>query len=189
MDAARKPGRFEWFFYIIFVPMLFAVLLSGVILQFLGFNIISKTTTVLRHSPVVKDMLPAESQSQSLQSSLQTKEQQNADLSAQLQKAKADQQTTQASLSALSAQNDSLQSQLNQLQQQLTQKQSDAAAVAAQVKVLTQMDAGKAAAVIGALSDAEAGKFLSAMKSDQEAAILQQMDPARAAQLLTGSSH
>ena len=42
IQEEREYGRWEWFFYMIVIPALFASLLGGVLLSLLGVNVLGK---------------------------------------------------------------------------------------------------------------------------------------------------
>lgn len=181
---ARKYSKFEWFFYLIFIPLLFTAVLSGIILQFFGYNVTGKLMTAARHTPVVKNWVPADASAvvqQSINASIQK---QLDDVNNQLLKEKSKETALQSDNLAKTSMISSLKAQIDALQQQINNKQSYADVIAAQVKAFSQMDPEKAATLISALPDDQAKKILVGMKSDAEAAVLEKMDPERASELL-----
>src|SRR5690349_566664 len=64
MEAeTHRYGKLEWLMYIVVLPLLFTALLSGINLQFLGFDITGKIATAAKQIPGVSQLVGKDSKS------------------------------------------------------------------------------------------------------------------------------
>ncbi|MDT8859024.1 hypothetical protein N0O92_02190 [Alkalihalobacillus sp. MEB130] len=59
-EKERSYSKFQWFFLVICIPVLFAIILFVVILSFLGVDMLDKTKEVAGHVPVLSSLVQEE---------------------------------------------------------------------------------------------------------------------------------
>lgn len=182
IQEERAYSRWEWFFYMILVPALFASLLAGVLLSLLGVDVWGKMTEVASQIPYVNQLVPGTDGAQSadpsddvkkLKSELTVNKQIAAKLEEEVKK-------KDETILAMQKQVEDLQKLLEGRRADEEERQQQYAELS---KVYTSMSAKNAAAIIENLSLEEAVTVLSKMKSDQRASILAKMDPQKAADI------
>ena len=177
MAEERKYSKLEWFFYIIFIPLLFTLVLSAVIAQMFGYNVMGILAKELNKVPVLEKVIPdaavdssapaedgnkadeKDSKISELEIKLEAKEREIADLKrkAELEKQKMDQVLQQA------------------------QKHQEATKAAE--KKATEEEQKKAAPILEKMAPEEAAQLLLTMKAEERSAIMAKMDPKKAADL------
>ncbi|MBL0388913.1 hypothetical protein JJB07_20155 [Tumebacillus sp. ITR2] len=193
-ESEHRYSGMEWTFYIVILPMLFTALLVGIILQFLGWDITGKIGHAARAIPGVSKILPAEPQETAANGETQ------ADPAKQLQDAQ-DQikslEDTKKQLESDMVKKDSeitnLKKQIDDLKKKPDAKKDGSTTGTAsttdpfvqQAQVYAQMSPTKAAAVMSQLSVTEVKHIFSKMTNEQQAAILEKMDPAIASKILS----
>lgn len=183
MEAEHRYSKMEWLFYIIILPLLFTALLSGIILQFLGFDVTGKIAGAARELPVVSSFFP---------------EEQGAAVDAQAAADTAKQkkiQELQDQVTALEGEKQQAQSDLkkkdneiNRLKEQITDLEAKVGTkdpLKAKAETYAAMAPAKAALVMTQMSVTEAKQLLAKMDSKAQAAILEQMEPAIAAKMMS----
>ena len=191
MEETHRYGKLEWFFYIVVLPLLFTALLSGIILQFLGFDVTGKAANAARHVPGVSKLLPedkqavAEPSAESVQQNLEQQKQEAEDKAAALADAK---QQLEDDLVKKNAEIDKLKQQMEDEKKQ--EEEGEEATpppdpIKELAKVYSQMSPSKAAAIMTNLSVTEAKQIFAKMTSAQRAAILEKMEPAIASKILS----
>lgn len=173
----RSYGKLEWLFYIIIIPLLFTGLLSGVVLQIMGYDVTGKLMSVARSTPVISSIVPPDDATKKERSEIRKLQAQLDEANKQLDALK----QTNAQLTDEVAAKDS---QLNQQQQKKDeQKKQETAAQSAddywkgQARMYADMSPKKAAEILAAIPVVEARAVLGRMSSDGKVAILEQMDP------------
>ena len=190
MEETHRYGKLEWFFYIVVLPLLFTALLSGIILQFLGFDITGKVANAAKHVPGVSKLLPQDEQAADSAASAQP------DPVRQKQEAEDKAKALESSKKQLEDDLVKKNAEIDKLKQQVEaekKKQADGEEEAApppdpvkdMAKVYAQMSPAKAAAIMSNLSVTEAKEILSKMTSSQKAAILEKMEPLIASKILS----
>ncbi|WP_299090082.1 hypothetical protein [uncultured Metabacillus sp.] len=57
MESEKKEyGKFQWFFFVIFIPFIFTVVLLGIIFSVAGFDVLGKTKEVLTEASLVENL-------------------------------------------------------------------------------------------------------------------------------------
>jgi flagellar motility protein MotE (MotC chaperone) len=189
VSEEQSYSKLEWIFYIIVIPLLFTLVLSGIIAQMFGYNVVGVLAKWLHHVPVVEKILPADSSAgapaapanstdaktkeiDNLKNQLQTKDKQVSDLTKQAQSDKQSMLQTQKQ-----AQDAKTTADVNkQALDQDRQKQ-----LAAMAQIYTAMSPSKAAPIMEKLTLQESSLILKTMKPADSSAILSKMDPQKAA--------
>jgi flagellar motility protein MotE (MotC chaperone) len=190
-EETHRYGKMEWVFYIIILPLLFTALLSGVILQFLGFDITGKIASAFK---TVTGQHTAQTT---------TAKPKPGDPAKQLQDAQDKVKTLEKTKQQLEDDLAKKNSELSSLQKQASSPKSTDPQTAGsssgttaaptppsdplqdQADIYVQMSTTKAAAILGNLPVTKAKQILSKMTNDQEASILEKMDPVVASKILS----
>ncbi|MCF6093835.1 hypothetical protein L1765_07550 [Microaerobacter geothermalis] len=194
MESTEKGyNRLEWFFYIILLPLLFTILLTGILLSFLGYNVLNTALAWANQIPYVEKIIPdPKNSSESLD--VQTPEARPEDLEqkiTQLQEKVKETQQIQASLqNQLTEKNNEisrLKKEIDDLEKQLEEKQLSQEERLKKIKEVADIYAGmsssKAAPIIEKLTIEEAVLVLESMNNEARSQILAKMDPKRAADI------
>ncbi|MED4582057.1 hypothetical protein P9578_04595 [Brevibacillus choshinensis] len=187
IQEEREYGRWEWFFYMIVIPALFASLLGGVLLSLLGVNVLGNVLHWAKSVPYVEKLVPDE---YAAAPGSDPKE----ELNKQVTSLQTDHVKSQQALSSLkeeTAKKDStiqaLEKQVQDLQKMMEDKRATEEERQQQftdlAKVYTTMSAKNAAAIIENLSLDESVTVMTKMKPNQRADILAKMDPKKAADI------
>ncbi|WP_134686200.1 MotE family protein [Brevibacillus migulae] len=186
IQEERGYSKWEWFFYMIFIPALFAALLGGVLLSLLGVNVVGKALSMANQIPYVEKIVPDSSvEVKPDQADKENMEKQLITAQSELAKSKQAVSTIEAEAAKKDATIQSLQKQAEDLQKMMEEKRASEEERQKQyadlAKIYTTMSASKAAPIIENLSTEEAVTVLSKMKPEQRAEILAKMDPKKAA--------
>ncbi|MED1917392.1 hypothetical protein P4V64_18900 [Bacillus thuringiensis] len=187
IQEEREYGRWEWFFYMIVIPALFASLLGGVLLSLLGVNVLGSVLHWANSIPYVEKLVPDE-----YAVTPDSEEQPNMDK--QVATLQQDQTKNQQQITALkeeSAKKDAtivaLEKQLDDVNQAMEDKRATEAERQKQfadlAKVYTTMSPKNAAAIIENLKLQESVAVMTKMKPAQQADILAKMEPKKAADI------
>ncbi|ASS75647.1 hypothetical protein CIG75_12040 [Tumebacillus algifaecis] len=184
MEAEHRYSKMEWLFYIIILPLLFTALLSGIILQFLGFDVTGKIANAAREIPVVSSFLPEEEETVTGQPSADAEKQKRIqELQDKVTALESEKQQTESDLKKKDGEIARLKAKLAEFETKTDKTQKDP--ILAQAEVYADMKPSKAALVLSQLSVTEAKQLLSKMSSSAQAAILEQMEPAIAAKIMS----
>ncbi|KEO82933.1 magnesium transporter MgtE N-terminal domain-containing protein [Tumebacillus flagellatus] len=193
-ESERRYSGMEWTFYIIILPMLFTALLVGIILQFLGWDITGKIGHAARAIPGVSKILPAEETQSAADGDKPDPAQQLQDAEDQIKALEDSKKQLESDMSKKDTEISNLKKQIDDLKKKAdaTAKNGTSAGGAAaadpyvqQAQVYSQMSPAKAAAVMSQLSVTELKHIFSKMTNEQQAAILEKMDPAIASKVLS----
>ena len=186
IQEERGYSKWEWFFYMIFIPALFATLLGGVLLSLLGVNVVGKALGLANQIPYVEKIVPDTSaEVKPDQADTENLEKQLVTAQSELAKSKQAVTAIEAEAAKKDATIQTLQKQAEDLQKMIEEKRASEEERQKQyadlAKIYTTMSAGKAAPIIENLTTEEAVTVLSKMKPEQRAEILAKMDPKKAA--------
>jgi flagellar motility protein MotE (MotC chaperone) len=187
IQEEREYSRWEWFFYMIAIPALFATLLGGVLLSLLGYNVLGSVLSWANTIPYVEKIVPD-------QYATADAEEKSVDLGKQvssLQEEQAKNKQTIANLQSETAKKDAtiqaLEKQVQDLQKMLEDKRTSEEERQKQyqdlAKLYATMSPKNAAAIVENLSLSEAVSVMTKMKPEQQANILAKMDPKKAADI------
>ncbi|MED1784805.1 hypothetical protein P4V43_23505 [Brevibacillus fortis] len=187
IQEEREYGRWEWFFYMIVIPALFASLLGGVLLSLLGVNVLGTVLHWANSIPYVEKLVPDE-----YAATPDSEEQPDMDKQvANLQQDQTKNQQQIATLTEESAKKDAtiaaLEKQLDDVNKAMEDKRTSEEERQKQftdlAKVYTTMSPKNAAAIIENLKLQESVAVMTKMKPAQQADILAKMEPKKAADI------
>jgi flagellar motility protein MotE (MotC chaperone) len=179
MKQNEKSSKFVWFLLVIAVPAVFAVTVFGIVLSFMGVNVIEEAKNTGKKIPVVKnvfnDQAPAVSVSQNTENQWKGKFEEQEEyikiLSADLQK-------KEKEVTALKSDIALLEKQVEDAETSVKADEND------QLKKLYEaMSAKDAAAVMTEMNNNEVLGILTLLQAETQAAILAKLDAKRAAEL------
>lgn len=191
----RKYGKLEWFFYIIFLPLLFTLILTGMLLSLLGYDVVNKALTIGNKIPVLEKYLPEPSIEGEFEETPQPRlEEQIARLNEEIAVLNEEIQRKQTEIETMKKEYESNDDQVKKLNEEILslQKQLEQERVSEEerqlrmkelAKLYTTMSASKAAPIMESLSMEEAVLVLASMKPDERAGIVAKMNPQKAADL------
>lgn len=180
----QEGKSFQWFFFVVLIPFLFAIIVALVICFFAGINVFSAAKGLGQKLPIIgslegnsssKQKTASESDLINLQGQVKDRDAQIEALQNQLDNKGMDIQ--QAKL-----ENQRLQQQIDDLNAN-KKASTNASNLAFKdiIKTYTTMTPKNAAAIITNMNDPEAVKILGGLKADALAAIMEKMDPKNAA--------
>ncbi|MGD8191016.1 MotE family protein [Brevibacillus ginsengisoli] len=179
-------SKWEWFFYMIVIPALFATLLGGVLLSLLGVNVIGKLIHFGNSIPYIEKIVPGQNETTN-DNPKQAAQNQLNNLQTELTKNKQSSVALQEEIAKKDETIQALQKQMADVQKMVEQKRADGEERQKQyqdlAKIYTTMSSRNAAAIIANLTKEEAVTVMSKMKPEERADILAKMDPKKAADI------
>jgi flagellar motility protein MotE (MotC chaperone) len=179
MKQNEKSSKLVWFLLVIAVPAVFAVTVFGIVLSFMGVNVIEEAKNTGKKIPIVKnvfnDEAPAVAVSQNTENQWKGKFEEQEEyikiLSADLQK-------KEKEVTALKSDIALLEKQVEDAETSVKADEND------QLKKLYEaMSAKDAAAVMTEMNNNEVLGILTLLQAETQAAILAKLDAKRAAEL------
>ncbi len=179
MKQNEKSSKFVWFLLVIAVPAVFAVTVFGIVLSFMGVNVIEEAKNTGKKIPIVKNLLndeaPAVFVSQNTEKQWKDKFEEQEEyikiLSADLQKKEKEVTVLKSDIALLE----------KQVEDAETSVKADENG---QLKKLYEaMSAKDAAAVMSEMNNNEVLAILTLLQAESQAAILAKFDAKRAAEL------
>ncbi len=176
----KGHGKFQWFFFIIFIPTVFSLFLIYVVLTILGVDVLEKGREVGGDIPILSDYLIEdegvdEVNVEELLHEIEQKQMKIAQLETRLEKK--DEEI------------DSLSKMVRDIEEQLQIERDVAVEVQQELKEIAKlyeaMSAKNAANILAALSIEEVVVHISQISMNHRAAILAKMDPEQAGQIIS----
>ncbi|NGQ94010.1 hypothetical protein G3578_02340 [Brevibacillus sp. SYP-B805] len=188
IQEERSYSKWEWFFYMILIPALFAALLGGVLLSLLGVNVIGGALRWANSIPYVEKIVPDTAvEPQADPNSRESLEKQLVTLQSELAKSKQTISTYETEAAKKDATIQELQKKTQDLQKMMENKRTTEEERQKQyqnlAKIYTTMSSKNAASIISNLSLEEAVTVMTKMKPEQQSEILSKMDPKKAADI------
>ncbi|UED77347.1 MotE family protein [Brevibacillus sp. DP1.3A] len=187
IQEEREYGRWEWFFYMIVIPALFASLLGGVLLSLLGVNVLGTVLHWANSIPYVEKLVPDEyaatrnsEEQPDMDKQVATLQQDHAKNQQQISTLKEESAKKDATIVALEKQLDDINKAMEDKRATEEERQKQFAGLA---KVYTTMSPKNAAAIIENLKLQESVAVMTKMKPAQQADILAKMEPKKAADI------
>ncbi|KZZ82847.1 MotE family protein [Bacillus sp. SJS] len=182
----KEYGKFQWFLFVILIPLFFTVTLAAIILSVAGINVAgtaaewisSLTGTSQKNEGQASQSVPANGE-------LKKAEKDNKELAASISAHKQEIKAMENDVLLKEKKIASLSKEVEDLKAQLEQKASVKADQKDIAKLYEGMSASKAANILPLLGEDDAMKILNTLKDDQVTSILEKMSPENAA-LYTG---
>ncbi|KGP73990.1 MotE family protein [Pontibacillus yanchengensis] len=174
----KKTNKFQWFVFVILIPLLFAITFALIVMTIGGVNVFQKVQEYGGKIPVISSMVSSE-QTQEKQ------EPQSAELQATVQDQKAQIQQLQGTITQKDQTIEELNQQIEELTNQLNEKSKSDKQRAEIMKNMSssfkEMDAEKAAPIIAQLDQSTAVSILQEIPDEERGNIFANMSPEQAA--------
>ncbi|MFF0825841.1 MotE family protein [Brevibacillus sp. NPDC003359] len=187
IQEEREYGRWEWFFYMIVIPALFASLLGGVLLSLLGVNVLGTVLNWANSIPYVEKLVPDEyaatpdsEEQPDMNKQVATLQQNQSKNQQQITTLTEESAKKDATITALEKQLDDVNKAMEDKRTTEEERQKQFTDLA---KVYTTMSPKNAAAIIENLKLQESVAVMTKMKPAQQADILAKMEPKKAADI------
>ncbi|NSL51182.1 MgtE protein [Bacillus sp. P2(2020)] len=179
-ENEKEYGKIQWFFYVIFIPFIFAIVTSIVVMTMAGIDVpklAQKYSTKIEEMSSVfsgEDNIEIANKKISLlQKTIEEQKKEISNLKTEIKRKQSDLEGSQKEIEKLTKDLH----ELEEKQQLATMQLKEV------VKVYETMSAKKAAAILSELPNEESLDILKTMNNEAKAAILEKMDPKKAAQL------
>ncbi len=190
-NEEKKLSKLEWLFYIVILPVLFTLVLAGVFMSFLGYDIAGTIRNAAMGVPIlnqqISDGTDTESNGIGAQLQIESLKEEIDELKDEISKKQLEIDELTIALKERNNYVDKLEEEIKELKRQLEGKISDQKKwednIADLAQIYSEMSAGKAAPIITNLSEIEAIYILNAMNSENRAKILEKMSADKAASL------
>ncbi len=179
-NKEKSYNKIQWFFFVIFIPVVFTIILALVISSFLGFNVIEKGKELSARLPILSSYVGKEKNDES--AIILELEQKLADQQAELDKKKNEIERKDKEISELKLKRTQVEEQQTVEHEQGTKKDQELKETA---KTYEAMSPKNAAAIISELPNEEAIRHLTHVSIETRAKILAKMDSEKAADLIS----
>lgn len=177
----KTKNKFQWFLYVVLIPLLFAIFIGLVVAQVAGVNVFEKAKEISTKLPFAAS---ANSETKSGKS-LKKYEDKIVDLQAEIENKNAELTQLQSKIDSQDTEKNQLLLEQKRLQDEITElkqiQEKNKKAFSEIVRTYETMSAKNAAPIILNMNDKEALKILSNMKSDVLAKVMEKMPADRAA--------
>ncbi|MGY4689823.1 MotE family protein [Salibacterium sp. K-3] len=180
----KKNGKGQWFFLIIFIPVVFALILGIVLLSVLGVNVVDMGRSMMNEVPGITmsqeetEENAEESAPEASPEELAAKEEEIATLEQQLEAKNTEIRELEQEIETIQVEQEA--------EAEETDQENPALQEAAQV--YESMGASEAAAVLSEMENEEVIRHLSETGTELRAEILAEMEPARASVIMNALS-
>lgn len=179
--GATFLGKIQWFFFVVLIPLLFAIAVALVVLNFAGVDVEDAVKKYGANIPGVsklvadKDTIHVEEKLRKDIVDLEATNKEQVDKISNLEK---EIEKRDTELEQLQAEIDELTEQLNNEDSEKANTEKTKSEVS---KAFESMSAKNAAAIVAELQESEALNILQALSTDTLSSILEKMDPVQAA--------
>ncbi|MDQ0245685.1 flagellar motility protein MotE (MotC chaperone) [Bacillus fengqiuensis] len=182
LEEEKKHSKLQVFFFVIFIPLVFTIMMVYVLLTLYGVDVNGKVKEAVKDLPIIskEEQKEQEVEELNLQKSQDIKQ-----LETSLQEKKKKIHDMQDKLNEKDLEIENLQIQVQRLNEQLAEadkkREAEQTGLKEMVSVYEKMAPKKAALIISELEEDKAMMLLSQFKPDKLSAILEKMDPPIAA--------
>ncbi|WP_456275496.1 MotE family protein [Bacillus sp. AK128] len=182
-NESKLISKFQWFLFVGVIPLLFAVIVSVVVLSFAGFDVTGTALKIGQHIPGVSSLLPVEEEEEidleaKLRHDVEELEALNNEQLAMVEQLEKEAEIREGEITSLNAEIERLMEQLNA---QEAEQQETKQTIKELSKIYESMSAKNAASILSELEDQDALTILQALSTEALGAILEKMEPADAA--------
>ncbi|MDP4169540.1 MAG: MotE family protein [Bacillota bacterium] len=176
----KKYSPFQWFIYIIFIPLLFAITVALIVFTFAGVNVFESAKDIGKKIPVIGSVFEGSSQKNDAENKRKTieLEGQVEDRDAKITQLQSQMEEKDRNIKLGQLENQRLQQEIDSLN---AIQNDNKRAFKDIVSTFESMSAKKAAPIITKMSNTEALKILKNINPEILSAIMQSMDPVQAA--------
>ncbi|MBM7659361.1 flagellar motility protein MotE (MotC chaperone) [Bacillus mesophilus] len=181
-NESKLANKFQWFLFAGVIPLLFAVVVSAIVLTFAGYDIEGAAKKYGQFIPGVSSLIPAEEGEINLEAKLRQDvkdlEALNNEQLAIVEQLEKEAEEKEGKIIDLQTQIDRLNEELKTIDQQQQDKEQTLGGLS---EIYGSMSAKNAAAILTELEDQEALTILKTLSTDTLGPILEKMEPAEAA--------
>jgi flagellar protein FlbB len=188
----KKHSKIQWFLFVVFIPLLFAVSVALLILTVSGVNVFEEGKKYGQKIPFVSQFIPGTEENTmkqlqeeivQLKATIVEKDEEIKQVNQSLEEKQKEIDALKQEIARLNAEKEQQGNTKSETaeQQATNQAESTQQTMRDIIKMYETMSPRKAAEIIPQMSDQEAVDLLSRLKSDKAAAILEKMDSANAA--------
>ncbi|MFG6118255.1 MotE family protein [Thalassobacillus sp. B23F22_16] len=178
-EESKQTNKVQWFFFVIFIPALFAIALTWIVMTIAGINVGDWASKHAADVPVISSVFPTDDEKE--------QEELIGQLQHTLDEKEAKIQQLEQEKAGLNANIDELEHQVGDLEAKLTKAEDTDEEQEAQVKQISssfrEVDPEQAAAIIKNLDQPVAVTVLVNLSANERGAILGEMEPKDAAKL------
>lgn len=182
-NEEQQYSKIQWFFMVIFIPIVFAMILFAVVLNFMGISVIDQAKQVASNVPILSNYVQTDEQ---LSEEAEMANVEELTTIANAREREIDQLKNNIESKEIEIQ--ALLDEIKMLMAELEQKQEAQLSVTKEyddiAKMYVAMSAKNAASILSEMPEEEAAIQLSFIKTDARASILAKMSPEKAAQLI-----
>jgi flagellar protein FlbB len=178
----KSYSKFQWFLFVILIPLLFAITLALVIMTVSGVNVFDAAKKYGEKIPGIAQLIPNEKKASEeiLKEDLIEQKATVEEKTMEIKKLEKELENKQKEIDSLKNEIERLNAEM-ETKQSTEQENQQGQTIEDIVKMYESMSAKSAANIIPEMSDNDAVKILSSLDSEKAAAILEKMDPANAA--------
>ncbi|MDZ5473480.1 MotE family protein [Bacillus sp. 31A1R] len=179
-QTEKKFNKFQWFLFVVLIPLLFAITLGLIVATVAGINVFETSKEYGQKLPFVSSLFKEEEVKsvEEFEKNIISLEAQIKDREAKIEQLELEIDGKVKEVERGKLEKEQLQIQIDEL---LSIQEENKRAFKDIVKTYETMSAKKAAPIIAEMTDKEALKILSNLKADTLASVLENMDAAKAA--------
>ncbi|KKB42360.1 MotE family protein [Bacillus thermotolerans] len=188
-EEGKGYGVFQWIIFMIVIPLLFALLVTLIVMTVAGINVLEKA----KELPVISQIMDEESADNGKENNervaLLKEEAKQKDV--KIQELEKELEQSKREVEELLTEKDRLELEIQKMKEQEKEKEEKKAQDRSIISTYESMSPKNVANILVNLTDDEAVEILSEMSTDQQADILEKLPPETAAKytgLLSGSS-
>ena len=175
----KKPGFFQWFI-VITIPIIFALIITGIILSIIGVDVIGTTKETLNKVPVVNEWVTTDEE-KTFEHQLENKENTISRLEDELQIERSQSATKDKTIENLQAEIDALVAQLDGIEAEQQIESEDQIARKKVIRSFSEMKPKEAAPIMEKMDKELVNEILKELDERSVARILAEMEPDQAA--------
>lgn len=183
LEEKKEHGKIQWFFFVIFIPTVFAIILVGIVLTILGVNVIDHAKQIGSKVPYVSNLF-VEKEEPDVKELLQTIAENNEELESLEAELEAKDKKIRSLQEELKIKKQEYEREIENLtleEEQTPTEKDDLKDIA---KTYESMSAKNAASILSELNTEEALLHISQISIAERAAILAKMEPEKAAEIM-----
>lgn len=188
-EEGKGYGVFQWIIFMIVIPLLFALLVTLIVMTVAGINVLEKA----KELPIISQIMDEESADNEKENNervaLLKEEAKQKDV--KIQELEKELEQSKREVEELLTEKDRLELEIQKMKEQEKEKEEKKAQDRSIISTYESMSPKNVANILVNLTDDEAIEILSEMSTDQQADILEKLPPETAAEytgLLSGSS-
>lgn len=179
-EQEKKYSKLQWFFFVIVIPLLFAVAIALVVMTIAGINVFDLAQKYGEKIPGISAIVSDEEQISEATENVFTLRATVEDQKVEIAKLQSEIESKQASLELS-------QKEIDKLMQELKAFEEQEREITLQLEELAEvyetMSAKKSAAILSEMTNEDTVEILGKMSNEARAAVLEKMEPAKAAAL------